>query len=182
MSSLLKKLIIIISIVIFILFFSLLIAAWSMGMFSSVSVTANQRGPYYIVVHGHVGAYRGINEKIDAVSTMLSEKRIEHSTACGIFYDDPVKTAIEDLQSAGGFLVADSIQVPSPFECLKIPSRSTCIARIEANPAIAGFKTYPALLDWINTYNFKHDTLKPTLELYYSNGLVEVELPVFKKD
>jgi DNA gyrase inhibitor GyrI len=182
MSSLLKKLITIISIVIFILFFSLLIAAWSMGMFSSVSVTENQRGPYYIVVHGHVGSYKGINEKIDAVSNLLSEKHIEHSTACGIFYDDPARTAIEDLQSAGGFIVADSLNVPSPFECLKIPIRTTCVATIEANPAIAGFKTYPALLDWINKYNFEHDTLKPTLELYYPNGIVEVELPILKKD
>ena len=66
--------------------------------------------------------------------------------------------------------------------CLKIPNRLLSVASIEANPAIAGFKTYPALLDWINKYNFKHDTLTPTIELYHTNGIVEVELPIQKKE
>ncbi len=180
MSSLLKKLVIIISVVIFILFISLLIAAWSMGMFSAVSVTESQRGPYFIIVHSHMGSYEGISEKIDAVSAMLSEKQIRHSTACGLFYDDPAKTAIAELRSAGGFLVRDSLKVPEPFVCLRIPDRLTAVASIEANPAIAGFKTYPALFDWIKKHHIEHDSLTPTIELYHTNGLVEVELPILK--
>jgi DNA gyrase inhibitor GyrI len=180
MSSLLKKLVTIVSVVIFILFISLLIAAWSMGMFSAVFVSESQRGPYFIIVHSHVGSYQGISKKIDAVSAMLSEKQIRHSTACGLFYDDPAKTAVEELRSAGGFLVRDSLRVPEPFVCLRIPNRLTAVASIEANPAIAGFKTYPALLDWIKKYNFEHDTLTPTIELYHTNGIVEVELPIQK--
>jgi DNA gyrase inhibitor GyrI len=182
MSSFLKKLVTIISIVIFILFISLLIAAWSMGMFSSVSVMEDERGPYFVIVNAHMGSYQGISDKIDGVSSMLSEKQILHTTACGIFYDDPAQVSVEDLRSAGGFLISDSIEVSDPFVCLKIPSRLLSVASIEANPAIAGFKTYPALLDWINKYNFKHDTLKPTIELYHTNGIVEVELPIQKKE
>jgi hypothetical protein len=182
MSSFLKKLVTIISVVIFILFISLLIAAWSMGMFASVSVSQDQRGPYYVVVNRHMGSYQGISNKIEGVSEMLLEKRINHSVACGIFYDDPAKMAIEELRSAGGYLVADSLDVPHPFICLKIPQRLICLASIDANPAIAGFKTYPALLDWITKYNFEHDTLTPTIELYHANGLVEVELPIEKKE
>jgi len=178
MSSFLKKLVIIISVVIFILFISLLIAAWTMGMFSSVSVKQDNRGPYYAVLLSHKGSYQGINRKIDDVSNMLKEKNIEHTVACGIYYDDPVKIAIEELRSAGGFLVADSLEVSSPYKCLKLPIRFVCVASIEANPSIAGFKTYPALLDWIDKFNFEHDTLKPTIELYHTNGIVEVELPL----
>jgi hypothetical protein len=182
MSSFLKKLVIILSVVIFILFISLLISAWSMGMFSTVSVTQDLRGPYYVVILKHVGSYQGISEKIDLVSSMLTENQIDHSTACGIFYDDPVQTAIEDLRSAGGFLVSDSIKVAPPYECDKITTRSVSVAAIEANPAIAGFKTYPALQDWIDKYKFNHDISKPTIELYYTNGIVEVELPIQKKE
>lgn len=182
MPSFLKKLVIILSIIIFILFISLLIAAWSMGMFSSVSVISHERGPYFVVVHSHMGSYQGITEKIDAVSAMLSERKIRHSTACGIFYDDPAKTPIEELRSAGGYLVSDSLEVSEPFTCLRIPKRLACIASIEANPTIAGFKTYPAILDWITKYNFGHDALMPTIELYKPDGMVEVELPIYKKE
>ena len=180
MSSFIKKLVIIVSIIIFILFISLLVATWTMGMFSTVSVNKDNRGPYYAVTLAHKGSYQGISQKMDEVAAMLRENRIEHSVACGIFYDDPVKTDIEELRSKGGYLVKDSIKVSLPFECLKLPARSVGVASIEANPAIAWFKTYPALLDWIEKYNFKHDTLQPTIEMYYSNGIVEVELPLLK--
>ncbi len=55
MSSFLKKLVITISVVIFILFISLIVAAWTMGMFSPVSaVTEDKRGPYYAVILSHL--------------------------------------------------------------------------------------------------------------------------------
>ena len=179
MSSIIKKLVIIFSIIIFILFISLVVSAWTMGMFSSVSVSQDNRGPYYAVILSHKGSYQGINKKIDEVSAMLTQNQLLHSIACSIFYDDPSKTNVNELRSKGGFLVTDSLDVSPPFECLKLPIRSVVVASVEANPAIAGFKTYPALLDWIEKYNFEHDTLQPTIELYLDNGIVEVELPLF---
>jgi len=149
-----------------------------MGMFSSVSVSQDKRGPYFAVVLSHKGSYQGINEKMDKVSAMLTKNLIEHTVACGIYYDDPVNTDIKELHSAGGFLIKDSIKVTLPFECLKFPNRLVGVASIEANPAIAGFKTYPALLDWINKNNFEYDTKQPSIELYHSNGIVEVEIPL----
>ena len=178
MSSFLKKLVIIVSIIIFILFISLIVAAWTMGMFSSVSVSEDNRGPYYAVILSHKGSYRGISQKIDDVSAMLTENRIVHSVSCCIFYDDPSKTDIRELRSDGGFLVNDSVEVSPPYRCLKLAIRTVGVASIEANPAIAGFKTYPALLDWIDKHNIEHDTLQPTIELYHNNGIVEVELPL----
>jgi DNA gyrase inhibitor GyrI len=182
MSSFLKKIVIIISIVIFILFISLIVAAWTMGMFATVSISEDNRGPYYTVILSHKGSYQGMSQKIDDVSALLTENRIVHSIACGIFYDDPSKTDIGKLRSAGGFLVNDSIEVSSPYQCLKLPARAVGIASIKANPAIAGFKTYPALLDWLHKYNFEHDTLQPTIELYHNNGIVEVELSLLKSE
>jgi len=182
MSSFLKKLVIIVSVVIFILFISLLVTAWTMGMFSPVSITEAKRGPYYAVLLSHKGSYQGLSQKIDMVSAMLTENQIGHSVACGIFYDDPSKIKTEDLHSQGGFIVEDSLDVSLPFEFKKFPVRSVYIASIEANPAFAGFKTYPALLDWIVKYKSKHDTLHPTIELYHNNGIVEVELPLFDSE
>ena len=180
MSSFLKKIVIIVSVVIFILFISLLVTAWTMGMFSPVTITEAKRGPYYAVVLSHKGSYQGLSQKIDKVSAMLTENRIAHSIACGIFYDDPSKIKTEDLRSEGGFIIEDTLEVSQPFEFIKFPVRSVYLASIEANPAIAGFKTYPALLDWIEKYKSEHDTLHPTIELYHNNGIVEVELPLLE--
>jgi hypothetical protein len=179
-SALLKKIVIIVSVVIFILFISLLIAAWTMGMFAPVSVKEAERGPYYAVTLSHKGSYRGISQKIEAVSDWLTDNQVKHSVACAIFYDDPATINIEDLHSEGGYLIDDSLDVSLPFQCLRFPARLTGVASIEANPAIAWFKTYPALLDWIEKYDVVHDTLQPIIELYYNNGVVEVELPIHK--
>jgi hypothetical protein len=182
MSSILKKLVIVLAIVVFVLFIALMLAAWTMGMFSSVSVTSLDRGPYFIVSLHHNGPYRGINQKIEDVSMMLNEQRIEHKIACGVFHDDPAILPAEQLRSQGGYIVSDSIAVSPPFTCEQIDRRKVAMASIEANPAIAGFKTYPALSDWMRIYNYTTDSTRATLELYHPNGIVEVELPIILKE
>lgn len=178
MSSLLKKMVMIISVIVFILFIALIIAAWSMGMFSPVTVSDQMRGPYYIVSIAHTGSYRGISEKIETVAQMLEKKQIEHSIACGIFFDDPSVVPFDFLRSEGGFLIQDSITVDSIFIMNRIPKRKVVVASIEANPALAWFKTYPALNGWIAKNSYQTDTSKPIIELYHTDGLVEVELPI----
>jgi len=178
MSSLLKKLVMVISVIVFILFIALIIAAWSMGMFSRVAVSEQMRGQYYIVSIAHTGSYRGISEKIETVAQMLEKKQIDHSIACGIFFDDPSVVPVESLRSEGGFLIQDSIAVDSIFIMNRIPKRKVIVASIEANPALAWFKTYPALKDWMDKYAYQADSSEPIIELYHTDGLVEVELSI----
>ncbi len=178
MSSLLKKLVIIISVIVFILFIALIIATWTMGMFSPVTISDQNRGPYYAVTLAHTGPYRGINEKIEIVSQMLEKRQIEHSVACGIFFDDSSVIPVESLRSEGGFLITDSIAVDSTFIFKKISKRFVVVASIEANPALAGFKTYPALNDWIKENPYHEDLSLPTIELYHPDEIIEVEQPI----
>jgi effector-binding domain-containing protein len=179
-SSLLKKIIIIVSVVTFILFVSLLVAAWYMGMFAPVSVKEAERGPYYTILLSHDGAHREISQKINEVSGWLADNHLNHSAACRIFYENLIKIDSYDVHSEVGYLIDDSLQVPPPLYCLKIPARSTIVASIKANSAIAWFKTYPALINWMEKYNFKQDTLKPIIELYRNDGVVDVELALLK--
>jgi DNA gyrase inhibitor GyrI len=178
MSSFLKKLVIVLAVIVFILFIALIIAVWTMGMFSPVAVSKLERGPYLAVTIAHRGSYQEINVKIEEVSKILEQKQIKHSIACGIFHDDPATVPLEDLRSQGGFIALDSVDVDSPLIFQMIPKRLVAVASIEANPAIAWFKTYPALEDWKNRNSFQTDTLQFTMEFYHPDGIVEVEMPI----
>ena len=171
MSSIIKKIILIFSILVFILFISLIIAAWTMGMFSTVTVSQEERGPYYVVCLPHQGSYRGIHHKIEQVNQVLAERQIFHAVACGIYYDDPAKVPLDSLFSEGGWLVTDSIHVQPPYRLKMIPLRQVAVARIYANPAIAGFKNYPALTNWMQQNQYRADTTKAILELYHPDEI-----------
>lgn len=149
-----------------------------MGMFEAVSEFTADRGPYYVISLDHEGPYQGISTKIEEVSEMLTSRNIKHSTKCVLFFDDPARIPVEDLRSQGGFLVSDSTEVDSPFVCQKVPVRYVAVASIEANSAVAWFKTFLALEDLKKKNNLTTDTLQVAMELYHPDGLVEVELPI----
>jgi DNA gyrase inhibitor GyrI len=149
-----------------------------MGMFSRVNIVTGDRGPYHIITLAQQGPYHQISLKIEQVSEMLSQNQVSHSIACAIFFDDPAKVSVDSLQSTGGFFVADSFAVDPPFIFQTIPKKKATVARIEANPAIAWFKTYPALEDWKNRNNYSLDSTQVILEIYYPDGWVEVEMPL----
>jgi DNA gyrase inhibitor GyrI len=175
-SSILKKIILVFSILVLVLFISLIITAWTMGMFSQVTVTRENRGPYNVVSLPHQGSYRGIHQKIDQVNQFLAEKQIFHAIACGIYYDDPAAIPLDSLISEGGWFIEDSVYVQPPYRLKEIPRRQVAVARIEANPAVAGFKTYPALNQWMQDNHYQADTTAAIVELYHPDKLVEVEV------
>jgi len=178
MSATLKKLIMVLAVSVFILFIILLIAAWNMGAFAPVEVTSAERGPYYFVSLHHKGSYSQIVEKIQTVENMLKEKNIPFIRTAGIFYDNPAYIKPEDLRSNGGCIVSDSVKVDTPFVFMTIPKRQVAIAKIEASPAIAPFKTYPALFDWMQENDMVADEGQITFEMYFTEGFVEVEMPI----
>jgi len=179
--SLFKKFIIVFDVIVFFLFIALLIALWYLGAFASVNVVSEERGPYYIVTLAHEGPYQRIMYKIEQVDTMLKEKGIVGLNAVGLYDDNPAAVPPDQLRSRGGFIVHDSVKVDSPFILQKIELRTVAIATIKAHPAVAPFKTYPALYEWINNKGYEVITEQPVLELYHDEDLVEVEMPIIAK-
>ncbi len=178
MSSLVKKLIIIFGILVLFLFIAFIGAAWYLGAFNSVDVTLAERGPYYFVFLEHRGMYQKIAEKIEQVHEYLENRQIELVHPAAQYLDDPKTHMPAELRSRGGWIVSDSVAVDSPYILTTIEKRSTALARIRAHPAIAPFKTYPALDNFLMHAGRDRDTAKTVLEIYYDSGVVEVELPV----
>ncbi|TFG99380.1 MAG: hypothetical protein E4H13_08935, partial [Calditrichales bacterium] len=137
-----------------------------------------ERGPYQAIVLPHSGAYRGIHNKIDSVMAGITKHQINATIAIGVYYDDPAKVPIADLRSEAGFIISDSVVMDPPFRTIKIPARHVLLAAIKANPALAGFKTYPALKNWIDKNQIQVDTTQAIVERYHPDGLVEVELAI----
>ena len=74
-----------------------------------------------------------------------------------------------------GFLVADSIGVEEPLQFMVLPQAKYIVAKIEANPMVAAFKTYPALEKWVKEN--KYTVVGAALEIY-NEGNVESMFPV----
>lgn len=173
MSPTIKKVILFIGIISFVLFMGLIGAAWYMGAFSSVNITTDEKGPYYIVYLEHSGPYYQIQNKIVKVEKYLVDNNIQYLHSVGIYFDNPAEVAESELKSFGGFLVKDSVVVNEPYKFLKIDRRQVVVASIEALPMIAPFKIYPAFNEWLGN-NKNVEIVAPPIELYVSDDNIEV--------
>jgi len=178
MSTILKKIIIIIGILALVLFMAVIGASWYMGAFSSVEISQKYRGPYNFVYIEHIGPYHLISAKIEKVKVYLDNHQIKYMHAAGMYIDDPSKVSESELKSYAGFLVNDSITVEEPYKFMKIPKRNVLLAKIEAHPAVAPFKIYPAYHEWLEDNKEKVIPAGPPLELYVAEKEVEVEFPI----
>jgi hypothetical protein len=183
MSAFIKKLIIIIAIVVFILFIALLITAWSLGSFARVNVSAGENGPYYFISLDQKSLYPYIPEQIDKIKNELMAKKIPYINPAALIYSDPAVTPLNQVLAQGGLLINDSMAVDSPLVIHHIKVRNVITAEIEANPAIATFKTYPALRDWLQKYNGIRKSPLSYLEIYDKNRvIVEMSIIQVEKD
>ena len=176
MRSLGKKILLAVGIALGLLVVILLISVYRLGLFNRVELQQTSRGPYQIVYLSHTGPYHQIAEKIDRVGAMLKEKNISRLSACGIFYDDPRVVPQDQLRSKGGFLVEGTISVEAPFGIDSVAQREVILATIKAHPAVAPFKTYPRMNEWVEQNSY--EAAGPGLEIYRADGVIECELPI----
>ncbi len=178
MSSVLKKILLIVGIITLVLFIVVIGAAWILGAFSSVEITEEIRGPYNFVCLEHIGAYHLVVAKIEKVKEYLDSRHILYIHSAGLYFDDPAKVAEDKLRSFVGYLVPDSLMVEKPFQLKVIKKRNVILASIEAHAMIAPFKVYPAFHEWMENNKEIGIISGAPLELYIPEGKVEVEFPI----
>jgi hypothetical protein len=176
MSTFLKKLIIIFAILVFILFITLIISAWYLGAFASVEFIQEERGPYFIVSTAEAIPYHLIYEQLENISAELDNQGLESGTKAVILQNDPFTSPMNEQRCIAGIIYNDSVTVKSPLSLVKVDKRPVVIALINANPAIAAFKTYPGLSEWLRLNIREYDKSKAIIEKYYEDGHIEVEL------
>jgi len=174
-----KKIILIILSIIVVITIILLVFLYKAGVFANPDVTLSERGPFAYVYMANTGSYQKFFNAKEEIDKIISKQRIKTGTPCGVFLDDPGKVNQEDLRWQVGYLVQDSLVVEPPLRFGRIPAAQSVVASIKAHPAVAAFKTYPALTKWIEENKYRISGY--AIELYNKDGVVEAMFPVEKK-
>lgn len=173
-----KKILTIILALIVLIIFVLLIGAWHYGVFESVKITVEKRGPFHYVYLQKQGPFTEISDAWDEAEQIFKEQNLEKGICCGKYLDDPALADPEKLRWRVGYLLQDSVAIQEPLKYENIPEYDYVIASIKAHPMVAPFKTYPALKEWGRTSEYQF--VGTAYEFYPEDGLIEVLFPVDK--
>jgi hypothetical protein len=177
MSPLIKKLIIIFSAVVFVLFIALVIGAWHLGAFAKVTVTQTERPALYYICRAERVPYAQIPAQLEELRALLPAGAHNYKESGALIYSDPAATPLNEIESQAVILSADSLSLPAPLLVGKLPAGAVLSASIHANPAIAVFKIYPALADWLAKNRPGTRLQYPLLEIY-DPPLFTVRIPL----
>ncbi len=182
MSRLLKKLIIIFSIIVFILFLSLLVAAWSLGAFAPVTLSLKEQGPYYFLTSKTMIYYKDIPQQLENINRFSGQGNHNFGRSGALIYSDLTKIPLDEIVVQAGYIVFDSLEVDTNLIIIEIDKRKVLVVTIETNPSIAVFKIYPSLMNWLERNRKSYHFNFPALELYKDmNFTLEIPLISNKK-
>jgi hypothetical protein len=177
MSILLKKLIIIFSIVVFILFISLIVAAWLLGAFAPVHISIAEQGPYYFLTSEEKTTYAEIATQLEIIRKEYGHDNKNNGIPAALILSDLTQVSQEEVIAQAGYILPDSLEVDSQLLIRKIKKRKVLVATIEANPSIAVFKIYPSLLNWLEKNQKLYRINFPALETY-QDTFFKLEIPI----
>jgi len=177
MSQLVKKLIIIFSAIVFVLFIALVIGAWTLGAFSKVTVAQTEQPAIFYISRGDRVPYARIPEQLEELRALLPAGVQHYKESGALIYSDPAATPLNAIESQAVILSPDSLSLPAPLQVGRLPAGPVISASIEANPAVAVFKIYPALADWMVKNRPGSRLHYPLLEIY-DPPLFTVRLPL----
>jgi hypothetical protein len=143
--------------------------AYYAGLFDSVSLTREPRGPYALIYREYRGSYSGIRFIMNDVYRYVRDS-LQLPTGIGfsVFYDNPEKKASDSLRSISG-IISDSL-VPS-----KAPYKSGVFERTDAvvgrfklrsffSYTTGGYKFYSELHQYLQ--GKKIEQTGPVMEMY----------------
>jgi hypothetical protein len=180
MSQLLKKIVIVFSVLVFILFIALIVSAWLLGAFSPVSIRLDDReGGFYLCAVEKV-VYAKIPEQLAQIKSLSRADSLGYKYDGALIYSDPTVTALGDVLARAVILLKDSLSVEPPLGVHRLEPGKIISASIEANPAIAVFKIYPAISDWLSKNRQTYRGELPMIEIY-SPPTFTVQMPLALK-
>ncbi len=178
MSAIFKRIIFVLAIVTTLLFFSLIGAAWYLGAFATVKVSKVENPIKYFITSSGKGTYQNTMNDLNTLKAHIERSSLPAGEPAILLYDDPLLSPLPKVTSRAAFVLPDSITIDPPYRLLVLPPRETIRAVIDANPAIAAYKTYPAIREWYLRYKLNPDTAGIIIEYYQPDGFIVVEYPI----
>ncbi len=143
------------------------------GMFASVVISEEKRGPYLLVYTKHVGDYKAVGPVMDALYNDLKDNYAISSTkGFGLYYDNPREVATEKLRSIVGCIVENvtpetQTRLRKYYRVEELPATMSVATSFpyKGMPSImlGVFKVYPKLTAYIAE---KKHRQTPLMEIY----------------
>ena len=160
------------------------------GLFSSVSITEKNVGPYLVVYKKHIGDYKNGGPVMDEIYYDLKNNyAIETTKGFGLYYDNPQEVDKAELRSIVGCIV-EGISVEkikklsNNYGIQEYPSSKSMVAEFpykgKLSIIIGVFKVYPKLASYIKEHKYPQT---PVLEIYNnSNEKIEYVMSINLSD
>ena len=147
-----------------------------MGVFNVLTVTEEEIGPCTYVYESFAGDYAKTGPVFEKLYKSLLADGAPASKGIGIYYDDPKKTAKDDLRSDCGAVIFENDLVKLPKLLEKYTAR-TLSAKVRPTVEfpyrnglsfmIGPMKAYPALTKYVVKKGYK---VKSAIEIYDMDG------------
>jgi hypothetical protein len=104
------------------------------GLFTTITISEEEVGPYTIAYEYHVGSYYKVGPVMDGVYEDLKQMGIETNRGVGLYYDNPDDVPSEKLRSeVGSILEASDLdkidQIKNELSTREIPRQRALVAQ-----------------------------------------------------
>lgn len=120
-----------------------------------------------ILAKKHVGPYHTTVQTLEVVEKWMLDQGLPCRESFGLYLDDPAKVEAERLQSFGGCILRDNLNLstlPENFKVLSLPEQEVIAAYFDGSPGIGPMKVYPRAEEMRVQMNRPKE--KATLEVY----------------
>ena len=139
------------------------------GMFDTLELTREPRGPYVLIYRDYQGSYKGVRHVMNTVYRYVRDTlKVQTGTGFAVFYDNPQSIAAEQQRSISGVVVADTVAVSAPYKTGFFERTDAVVGRVKLRSffsyATGGYRFYARLQKF--TEEKKIEQTGPVLELY----------------
>lgn len=149
--------------------FAITAVAFYAGMFDSIAITREPRGPYALIYREYRGSYSGIKFVMNNVYRYVRDS-LQLPTGIGfsVFYDNPQKIPVDSLRSISGIFTDSIISVNEPYRSGLFERTDAVVGRFRLRSffsyTIGGYKFYSELQRFLQ--DKKIEQTGPVMEMY----------------
>jgi hypothetical protein len=142
---------------------------YSTGMFDTLELTREPRGPYHLIYREYRGPYKGVPYVMNTVYRYVRDTlNVATHTGFAVFYDNPQSTAAEKQRSISGVVVTDTVTVAAPCKSGVFERTDAVVGTVKLRSFFSyttgGYRFYTRLQQF--TEEKKIEQTGPVLELY----------------
>ncbi|MEK7474600.1 MAG: GyrI-like domain-containing protein [Candidatus Coatesbacteria bacterium] len=158
------------------------------GLFSPVTVSEQETGPFSLMLQSQQGSYRQTPATIEAVRAAARSVGVEPEAACGIFLDNPREVKTADLRAQVGLVIAakdrEKIRrLPAAITYKHLEKAKCLVAEFPFRAGLSVWlgvmRVYPALNQAAAARNLER---VPALEIYRDHATITYLMPIVPKE